>query len=388
MDSVFEKYVIVQYLRCHDQSAYAIIEQLYIISKNLLAEIPKTFSNYTIHDIEHSVRVVGYMDNLIKNRVEQFSTLHLMLIVCVGLIHDIGMVVSDNEVEKLYHEFKARNPAFIKFSDEKKRTYLQDYVRKKHGERVAEIIKSPINDAAKIKSLFYTGDTKSYDLSELVAAICRSHTENCGWIEANLEQELHYGNHEINPQQIALLLRIGDALDIDDRRAPYMLYQLLNPKGISDDEWRKHIPITNYDKIYLKENMYTIMFSGKCDEPKIYRKILDYINWIQSDLKDVATLSEKFRNVYRLNVSDTIDVSIKTQGFVATHLTFSLEYKQISKLLMGEKIYGSKQDGLRELLQNAIDAVLLMRDIERKNPYSNYLPIVGIEINEDTRQGF
>ena len=113
MDSVFEKYVIVQYLRCHDQSAYAIIEQLYIISKNLLAEIPKTFSNYTIHDIEHSVRVVGYMDNLIKNRVEQFSTLHLMLIVCVGLIHDIGMVVSDNEVEKLYHEFKARNPAFI-----------------------------------------------------------------------------------------------------------------------------------------------------------------------------------------------------------------------------------------------------------------------------------
>lgn len=150
-------------------------------------------------------------------------------------------------------------------------------MRKKHGERVANMIEHPINDAAKIKCLFYAGDTKSYDLSEVAAAICRSHTESCDWIETNLDQELHYGKHEINPQQIAFLLRVGDALDIDDRRAPYMLYQLLNPMGISDDEWRKHIPITNYDKIRLEENMYAIVFSGKCDEPKIYRKILDYI---------------------------------------------------------------------------------------------------------------
>lgn len=386
MDSVFQNYAIIQHLRYHEPSFYAVIEQLYTISQNLLAEIPKTFSNYTLHDIGHSIRVVGYMDVLVRNRVEQLSALHLMLIVCVGLLHDIGMVVSDKEAEELYHEFEVRNPDFRKFSDEKKRTYLQDYVRKKHGERVSTIIKHPINDATKIQSLFFTGDTKSYDLSELTATICRSHTESCDWIEANLDRELHYGNYEINPQQIALLLRIGDALDIDDRRAPYVLYQLLNPLGISDDEWRKHIPITNYDKICLKENKYVIMFSGKCDDPQIYRKILDYINWIQTDLKCMATLCEKFKSIYQLNVCDTIEVSIKTKGFMATHLTFSLEYQQISKLLMGEKIYGSKKDGLRELLQNAIDAVLLMRDIEKRNPYSVYSPIVGIEIDKDAHQ--
>lgn len=386
MDSVFEKYAIVQYLRHHNPSFYAVIEQLYTISQNLLAEIPKTFSNYTIHDIGHSVRVVGYMDALIRDRVKQFSALHLMLIVCVGLLHDIGMVVSDDEVEKLYHEFEVRNHFFRKFSDDKKRIYLQDYVRKKHGERVAEIIENPINNAAKIKSLFFAGETKSYDLSELTAAICRSHTESCDWIEANLDRELYYGNYEINPQQIALLLRIGDALDIDDRRAPYMLYQLLNPMGISDDEWRKHIPITNYNKICMKENKYAIAFSGECDDPKIYRKVLDYINWLQTDLKNMASLCVKFKSIYQLNICDTIEVSIRTKGFVATHLTFSLEYQQISKLLMGEKIYGSKQDGLRELLQNAIDAVLLMRDIEKRNPYSGYLPTVGIEIDEDVHQ--
>lgn len=386
MDSVFEKYAITQHLRCHEPSFYSVIEQLYTISQNLLAEIPKTFSNYTIHDIGHSIRVVGYMDTLIRNRIEQFSALHLMLIVCVGLLHDTGMVVSDDEIEKLYHEFEVRNPSFRKFSDDKKRIYLQDYVRKKHGERVGAMLKHPINESTKIKSLLFVGDTKSYDLSELAAAICWSHTESCDWIAVNLDQELHYGNYEINPQQIALLLRIGDALDIDDRRAPYMLYQLLNPLGISDDEWRKHIPITNYDKICLKENMYVIMFSGECDEPKIYRKILDYINWIQTDLKNMEALCIKFKSTYQLNICDTIEVSIKTKGFVATHLTFNLEYQQISKLLMGEKIYGSKQDGLRELLQNAIDAVLLMRDIEKRNPYSVYSPIVGIEIDEDTHQ--
>ena len=386
MDSTFEKYAIVQYLKCHAPTFYATIDQLYTICQNLLIEIPKTFSNYTIHDIGHSIRVIGYMDTLVKDRVEQFSALHLMLIVCVGLLHDTGMVVSDDEVEKLYLEFETRNPSFKNYSGKEKRMYLQNYVRERHGDRVSAILERPINTDTKIKSLFYVGDTKSYDLSEIIAAICRSHIESCDWIEENLDKERHYGDYEINPQQIALLLRIGDALDIDDRRAPNVLYQLLNPQGVSDEEWRKHVPITNYDKIQFDGTAFSIVFSGECSEPKIYRKILDYIDWIRKDLKDAKTLCTRFSSVYQLNISDTIEVSIKTKGFVATHLSFSLEYRQISKLLMGERIYGSKQDGLRELIQNAIDAVLLMRDIETRNPYSVYSPVIGIEIDEEAHQ--
>lgn len=386
MDSVFEKYAIVEYVRKSDSSLYTVIEQTYTIAQNLLVEIPKTFSNYTIHDIRHSIRVIGYMDTLVKNRLNQFSVLHLMLIVCVGLFHDIGMVVSEDEMQKLYHEFAIRNPSFDKLPEEKKHAYLQTYVRKKHGERVAAMMEHSINNATKIKSLFFVGETKSYDLSGLIATICQSHTESCDWIEENLDRECYYGEYEINPQQIALLLRIGDALDIDDRRAPYMLYELLNPKGVSDDEWRKHIPITNYDKIYQKENMYVILFSGECDDPDIYRKILDYINWIQTDMKSIVLLCAKFKSIYQLDLCDRIETSIKTKGFLATPLTFNLEYQKVSKLLMGERIYGSKQDGLRELLQNAIDAVMLMEEIERSNPYSDYTPIVGIEIDEDTRK--
>ena len=386
MDSLFENYTVVKYLKDHEHSFYAVIKELYEICKSLLAEIPKTFSNYTIHDIGHSVRVIGYMDALVKDRVDQFSALQLMLIVCVGLLHDVGMVVSDDEMEILYHEFESKNSAFRAYNDDEKRVYLQNYVRKKHGERVAKMIERPINQDTKIKSLFYVGDTKSYDISGLITTICRSHTENCDWIEGNLNQKYYYGNYEINPQHIALLLRIGDALDIDDRRAPYVLYQLLNPKGISDDEWRKHIPITNYDKIHLKGKEYSIIFSGECREPEIYRKILDYIDLFKKDLKKASTIWTKFESIYQLNISNMIEVAIKTNGFMATHLMFNLEYRQISKLLMGEKIYGSKKDGLRELLQNSIDAVLLMYEIEQKNPYPEYLPIVGIEIDEEARK--
>ena len=50
---------------------------------------------------------------------------------------------------------------------------------------------------------------------------------------------------------------------------------------------------------------------------------------------------------------------------------------------MGERIYGNKKEGLRELIQNAIDAVLLMKDLESDNQHSTYTPTIGIEINKE-----
>ena len=383
MDTTFENYEVVKYLKDVSPSLYSTVEQLYITCEALLSEIPKTFSNYTLHDIGHSVRVIGYMNELIKDHLDQFSSLHLAIIIYVGLLHDTGMVVTDDEKERLFSEFEQKDSEFLGLSEKEKLFYLQDYIRGLHAKRVSSILNHKINADTRIKSLLYMGETKSYDLSKLVADICQSHTENCDWIKNHLESILLFENYKINPQHIAALLRIGDALDIDDRRAPYVLYKLLNPQGFSNSEWRKHIPISNYEKIQKAGDFYELLFSGQCSEPEIYRKLTEYIDWIQNDLVQVSSLCT---DEYKLNINTQIQVKIKTVGFIDTPLRFNLEYRQIAKLLMGEKIYGSKKDGLRELLQNAIDAALLMKDIESSNPYSTYVPTVGIEVNKRAKQ--
>lgn len=365
MSSDFYNIDIIKHLKENHSPFYTKINELYELSQRILGFIPKLFSNYTIHDIGHSIRVIEYMNEFVKHNLINYSELHLALIVYVGLLHDIGMVVSDNE---------------------EKKEYLKNHIRENHGKRVNSCFNLDINECSKIRSLLYVGETNSFDISCLVGSICRSHTESYNWIIKNLEDNYRIANYKTNPQHIAILLRIGDALDIDDRRAPWVLYKYLNPQGVSDIEWRKHIPIRNYEKIELKDNKYEIIFAGECSNYKIYIKILEYIDWLNAEIERLNPLLGSFEETYRFQFKTPINVNIKTIGFKEEPIRFNLQYEQIAKLLMGEKIYGSKKNGLRELIQNAIDAVLLINDIEQRKTFKTYNPIVGIEFDKSNNK--
>ncbi len=386
MDSTFNNIDIVKYLKNKNSIFYGKICEIYNLANRLLSQIPIAFPNYTLHDIDHSIRVIQYMNEFVKKDLDKFSELHLALIVYVGLLHDTGMVVPDSEIAELFEKFSLINNEFSKLSDEAKYDYLKDYIRKNHGNRVSKVFNYRLNGDADIASLFYVGETNTYSLTTLISKLCQSHTESCTWITEQLDSVKYIAGYTINPQHIAILLRLGDVLDIDDRRAPWMLYKLINPRGISDIEWRKHIPITNYEKVGFINNEYTLMFSGECDDPEIHREILKYTDWINLESKSLNRILSDFNVPYRFKLKTPIEINIQTIGFVDTPLRFNLKYEQISKLLMGEKIYGSKRDGLRELLQNAIDTVRLVAEKESKNAHSVYVPAIGIEINEDKNQ--
>ncbi len=372
-------YEMVQYLSTNDNQLYANVEWLYDICRKILSEIPDTFSNYTIHDIDHSIRIIGYMNDIIKDRIGSYSCLHIAVLIYVALLHDTGMVVSEYEKKKLYAEFTIKYNHFKHLNEDEKKLFLQDYIRKNHGIRVHDVINLPIDDKGTLISSRLK--IEDYDLADIIADICQAHMEDTEWIEKNLDDERTFGPYTFNPRHAAVLLRIGDALDIDARRAPYVLFNMLRIRGYSAGEWRKQIPITNYKKIYEDKNgeLY-IHFEGKCNDYDIYQKVDSYIDDVQSWLeKDLQVCTGN----YQLNIRPQIDKDIKSDEFEKTELVFTLEYKQITKLLMGEKIYGSKKDGLRELLQNAIDAVLLMQNIKQNEaPHDIYSPMIGIEINK------
>lgn len=54
---------------------------------------------------------------------------------------------------------------------------------------------------------------------------------------------------------------------------------------------------------------------------------------------------------------------------------------------MGESIYGSKDMGLRELIQNSIDACMVKKEkLDNENPNNTYMPTIDINIDEENNE--
>ena len=377
MDQDFLKNDIYKYLKKKNSSTLVgIIEDTYKHCENILGTIPKEFSNYTIHDIHHAIRVINYMTEFVKPNLKKHSDFHLALIILVGLLHDTGMSVSNDEKKEILAKYIQGN------GTDNEQELFQDYIRERHSKRVKWILDTYIVDkkSKSVLSSLYRLD--SYNFSDEIALICQSHTESIEWIKENIKTYDILTDYEYNPQQIAFLLKLGDNLDIDARRAPYSLLNLLKIKGYSETEWEKHSPITNYDKVKFSDDCFHIFFNGKSDDAFIYRKTMEHILWLENTCNEISIIVATYNPPYKFNLDKTIKTEIEPIGFEATDLHFSLDYSSVLKLLMGEQIYGDKKYGLRELLQNSIDAVLVMKEKLSNKATSNYQPTIWIEMNK------
>ena len=95
-----ENNIIYKQLKLYDSKFITKIDILYEHVYSVLPKMNNIFDNYTEHGIDHSLRVLNYMSQLI-NDVEKLSELELTMIIYVALLHDIGMVVDEQEKNNL-----------------------------------------------------------------------------------------------------------------------------------------------------------------------------------------------------------------------------------------------------------------------------------------------
>lgn len=364
------------------------INQVYDYAVNFLPKINRVFSNYTGHDTIHSLNVADYMFKICDS-VEQLSDLELTVLIYVALLHDIGMAVSEDEIKQIKNDIGNITPrkyslVFNKYQDEI--ISLQECIRPIHGQRALEHI-------MKMEShLFIVPGYTNISFQEEVAKICAAHNENFEWLTHNLLLDQQKGTWNLNSQYIAILLRIADYLDIDEERAPYYLYKYLPPTDYGDMEWRQHFIIENKEKIIVNERTGKkyIEFYGESSNPSIHRKLLKYFDSINSELKKAVNYSETFREPqYSLCISTEIHNKIISKSFIFSDFKLSLNYNAVTNLLMGENIYGDKKYGLRELIQNSIDACMIMKEESMKIEdfkYMPYQPFIKIILDEDKKQ--
>jgi TusA-related sulfurtransferase len=364
------------------------IVSVFNYAEDLLPQVINVFSSYTQHDVDHSIMITNYMYDIIDD-ITKMNDLEITIMIYVALFHDIGMVVTDEEIIKIRQD----DPEIIecKYSlvlEELKddKLALQECIRPIHGKRSAYHI---ANIDEHNKSWFVLPSSTNINFSEDVQKICRSHNESFQWLKSEIEQDKCIGTYSYNAQFIASLLRLSDLLDIDENRTPMHLYQLINPEGYGDLEWSQHFVIANTKKIYKIKttNQKVIRFYGESTDPKIHRKLLKHIDYINQELQNAINLSDTFQDKkYVILFKSNIENKIQTKTFTFSDFRLDLDYNAVTKLLMGEHIYGEKQYGLRELVQNSIDACMLMSEVAQEREdykYEKYKPYINIIFNKD-----
>lgn len=336
------------------------------------------FPSYTNHDINHSINIMNTMYELIQSNIDDFNQLELALMIYASLFHDIGMSLGDDEISKIKDSTSkylySQSFKQIKKNSTNEELALQEVIRTQHGKIANDFVTD------KYKEYFLLPNT-SISFAQDLGLICQSHTEGESYL-SKLNIDSLKGEYSYNPQFIAILLRVADILDIDSTRTPLELYKSMDLNEYSNEEWLKNLTIENTKKIFVKNDLKIVRLDGNVQDIKVHRKLLNYIEWIEKELRLVVEKTADMQEKYRLHLNTKVQNNIQPIGYTIPDLKLNMDYKAVTNLLMGESVYGSKDLGLRELLQNSIDACM----VKKEKLQSDYKPTIEINIFKDKNQ--
>jgi molecular chaperone HtpG len=209
-------------------------------------------------------------------------------------------------------------------------------------------------------------------LADLIGLTARSHGTSLRICEAYLEASPLYPRTP-KPMGTAVLypmalLRVADYLQIDQQRAPAVLLQLRNPPSpISVREWQKHCAVQCIGAA-TDPRVKTVTVSTDLGLT-LYLQLKDLLAGLQAEIDhSVAVLGEAYGNLQELGLNRLdlatlrIDSNLHDPAFrdslpyVPNETGFTADPNLLTLLV--EPLYGKEPSvGVRELMQNAVDAV-------------------------------
>lgn len=345
-----------------DSSRRMWVRDVYDNAVTYLKRVCETFPNYTLHDETHVLNVIYAMGAILGDQIDNLSTGEIELLILAAALHDIGMVYDEADRQNAFKDerkcmrfLKENSPELIgvpytEWSDNTRQWYL----RTLHPFRLHEILST-----GEWKALF---DIRPRDVVPMqnIIAVCQSHGEDISSIKDNALLK-YLPAHETVPLFCAMLLRLADLLDFDDTRAPRILFKYAADNEESIKEWRKHMASTGF-KYPQTPSRDELIFSAECNEPGEEYSIREFLDWIDNELIICGKLQRDCDNEWQQKFPFPRSVSrgnIISVGYVSDKFMLTMDQNQILKLLTGENLYDSNDVFVRELLQNAIDAVLL-----------------------------
>lgn len=359
--------------------------------QRVLASALTSPSDFTLHDQDHSYRVAEWMAKLIPADVfVQLSDYELALLLLSSYLHDIGMTpersrivhlrqylqseragegssLSNEEISRLEKWLYVTGyEAVVPRGRRKSRTVdplkldeiLGHYCRASHNEWGAEWIRTYL-------SSYQLGAYKDW-LDDLIL-LCQSH--HMGYLEITDERfspRIVGGSSAaeiVHLRYLAVVLRIADILDFDPERTPEVIYRQRDIAPGSRIYWWKdhHISIIKEDN--------RIIISARPTGARIHRAIDLMLDDIDGELTLVRRLADDthfdkcqgIRNPlpHRWDLSPVVHRDVRARDNMYEYIdgSFRPNTEKLLQLLSGTQLYSRSLDAVRELLQNAFDAV-------------------------------
>jgi hypothetical protein len=212
----------------HDLLTEAEKSKLHTIKEHIIEIFKKGtifHPSYTLHGVDHSEAVIEKLDKLTKNLMGSSHKLNSCEVFCIlaaAYLHDTGMLLTKNDDETRVDHMRKTGQV--------QETYrISDLIREEHHIRSEEYIRNHKKELG-----------LNHVEVEIIGRICRGHRKE------DLKDEYYgedvIGGSSVRVRLLAALLRLADELDIDFRRAPRHLREILEMKMSSLDKvhWIKH----------------------------------------------------------------------------------------------------------------------------------------------------
>ena len=373
------------------------------------------FHEYTTHDISHVNDMLAALDWLVpKQTKDALSKAEWLMVVLSIYFHDMGLIVTEDEFRQRASSgfqafcdqrlFSSRAGEEYKHKvdslphDQRDRFLYQEFVRANHARRVRCWIEGrPSAElgyaATQMNEIGRLLGGLDGDFRRDLGLVCESHNlddlENTGKYRVSHP----YGNSEdetVNLQYCAVLLRTIDLLQITRRRTPSVLYRLINPADpISQQEWAKQAAVKRVRPKIAVDREGNANANLQSDTVEVFATFTDddaffgltsYLRYVGEQLSTSYGVLQKSRRLsprpYEFPWRYVDDGNVEVEGFIKRPFGFEIDQDKILDLLTGHTLYNDSNVVIRELVQNAIDAVRLQAAIQSLDASTS--GIVGI----------
>lgn len=358
------------------------------------------FDEYTLHDITHVDAMLDSLRWIIPEETSAALTpADWLLIVFSIYLHDLGLLVTKSEyaarersgfrrfcddvlfAEREGEDYRARVFRQYPDADDRERFLYQEFVRHNHAIRIRHWITGRATTEfgvtseipAEMERLLGMLDPKfRHDLG----LVCESHHLSDLGDLSKYRPSVPYGNapaEAANLQYAAIVLRTADLLHITSDRTPSVMFRLINPANPkSQVEWAKQRGVTTVrPQLGLDKDgnphpdapRSIIEVHASFTDAEAFFGITSYLKYASDQLGKSAEWTQITQKrgypQYSFPWRGIDDSFVEASGFLPKPFAFAIDQRKILDLLTGHTLYNDTGVVLRELVQNALDAVRL-----------------------------
>jgi hypothetical protein len=377
-----------------------VLRQIFPEVQTLLAAGGTAPLDFTLHDADHAFRVAQRMIDLLPEGVlGRLSPQELALLLLAAYLHDIGMTPARSKVTLHYQYLLSGDPQTLTPAEvEVFRAWLDGSDR----EVAVPLCRgTPTPEALRLADelITYYCRARHNDWSaEWIEAHLRGRTlgSYAGWVEdlVTLCRSHHEGYAELVGQEfdprivgasgwvvhlryLACLLRVADVLEFDPERTPEVVFQHRGIARSSRIYWHKD------HHIAFRRDGQKLVIAARPPDARLHRAIELTADDVERELNLCRRLAEEThfdrcpgleeRLPHRWDLQTHVYRDIRPLGEAYEYIdgSFRPNTQKVLELLAGVELYGTPLAAVRELLQNAFDAVREQTAYERlaeRNP--------------------